>query len=126
MRAVEMALAVLCIHFAIALVFIGSGTYNHAFSYDSELYAFDTPDEMSALNEWEQITSSVSIFNEVILKIVAWGWIADFVEPYYSQDTGLKILIDLIIAGLRILSSLVIGAGVLEFWRNRTEVLGRR
>ena len=126
MRAVEMALGVICIHFAIAIVFIGSGVFNHAFSYDSELYNFDTPDEMSALNEWEQITSSVSIFNEVIVKIAFWGWITDFVEPYYSQDAGFKILIDLITTGLRILSSVVIGAGVLEFWRNRTEVLGRR
>ena len=125
MRAVEMALGVICFHFALALVFIGSGTYTHSFSYDSELYGFDTPNTMSAMNEWEQITSSVSIFNEVIVKIAFWGWITDFVEPYYSQDAGLKLFIDLIIAGLRILSSVVIGAGVMEFWRNRTSVLGR-
>ena len=119
-----MALAVICFQFALTIVFIGSGTYNHAYSYDSELYGFDTPDEMSALNEWEQITSSVSIFNEVIVKIAFWGWITDFAEPYYSQDAGLKRLLDLITAGLSILSSVVIGAGVLEFWRNRTNVLG--
>lgn len=125
MRLVEIALAVLCFHFAISIVFIGSGTYTHSFSYDSKLYSFDIPTNMSALNTWEQLTSSVHIFNQAIKKIVFWGWITDFVEPYYSQNADLKLFIDLIITGLRILSSVVIGAGVLEFWRNRTSVLGR-
>lgn len=123
MRVVEIGLWVVVFQLSLGLV-MASGFVSDGFAYDSELMSYNTQSEMSALSEWEQIGASVNVMNEVFNKVVFWGWIKDFTQPYYSQSATLKAFIDLLIIGLNIcVGGLLVGGAIIEFYMKQHKVV---
>lgn len=122
MRIIEIALFVLLFQFSLGLVMV-SGFVSSGFSYDSELYSYNSPGDMEALNEWEQIGASVSSMNEAIKKIASWGWIKDYTQPYYSQNAEVFTFVNFIITGLNLVMGLLIGGALIEFWIKQHKVI---
>ena len=122
MRIIEIALYVLSFQFALGLIMV-SGFIPGGFSYDSNLLSYNSPGEMSALNEWEQIGASVNSMNQAIQKVAFWSWIKDYTQPYYSQNTEVYKFVNFLIFGLNILMSLLIGGALIEFWIKQHKVI---
>jgi hypothetical protein len=99
-----------------------TGLFGNLGPYENKMTEMDTPDELSAMNEWEQIKTSVSVFNQMI-DLLTWGWIKNMVKDYYDNDEDVRALIDKIIWMLRLVSGIIIGGAIIEFWRNRTDVV---
>lgn len=123
MRVIEIGLWVVLFQLSLGLI-IASGFTSYSFAYDSELMSFGTPSDMSALSEWEQIVASVNVMNEVFKKVVFWGWIKDFTQPFYSQSANLKAFIDLLILGLNMcIGGLLVGGAIIEFYMKQHKVV---
>jgi len=121
-RIIEIALFVLVFQFSLGLVMV-SGFVDNGFAYDSNLYTYSSPEDMEALNEWEQIGASVSSMNEAITKIVSWTWIKDYTQPYYSQNAEVFAFVNFIIVGLNLMMGVLIGGALIEFWIKQHKVI---
>lgn len=121
MRAVQIALLVISIQIGMGIIAV-SGLYEGNY-YEKELVGVDMPNTTSALSESEQQQTSVNFLNRA-WKALTWGWVIDFFQPWYSLNAGLKSFIDSLILLLNGISSFIIGVALLEFFRNRINVLG--
>jgi len=120
MRAVQLALLVMCIQVGLGLV-AESGAFSGVY-FENKLLGVNLPSNISATSEAEQVSASVNIMNSV-WNILTWGWIKNYFEPWYSQDAAVKSFVDSLVLFLAAVSGLIIGAGVIEFVRNRINVL---
>jgi hypothetical protein len=120
MRAVQIALIVICIQVGMGLVTV-SGLYGDMY-YESKITSVNLPSNVSALTEVEQTQAGTNIMN-AIWNTITWGWIKFYFEPLYSNYSIVKNFIDLFIAFLDVISGIIIGVAFLEFIRNRTDIL---
>lgn len=121
MRAVQIALLVICLQIGIGLI-AESGLFTKTY-FESSITNVNVPSEVSALNTDEQVQESYNIMTD-LWNILSWGWIKTFFEPLYSQDEATKKFVDHILLFLRSITSFVIGVAFIEFVRNRLNVLG--
>ena len=121
MRAVQIALLIICIQVGLGII-NASGLFRGYF-YEAEITNVDLPEEVSAMTEAEQEQANINIMN-AIWDTLTWGWISYYFEPFYSSDTAVKGFVDVIIIFLGTISSLIIGIAFVEFLRNRIDVLG--
>lgn len=121
MRAVQLALLVICIQFGIGLV-VESGLFTGMY-FENTLTDVSLPSDMSALDIVEQDQVSINIFT-MVKNTLTWGWLIQFFQPAYANDTATRTFVNTILVLLRSATGIIIGAAVLEFFRNRTSVLG--
>ena len=121
MRAVQIALLVICIQVGLGLV--ATANIFGKLYYESELTNVNFPSGASAISESEQTQISINVMNTVF-NALTWGWIKIFFEPYYSLDAQTKIFVDKVVFFLNSVSLFVIGIAFIEFIRNRVSVLG--
>ena len=120
MRAVQIALVVICIQVGLGIVTV-SGLFNGIY-YESQLTNVNLPRNVSALSTEEQTQASINVMNTVF-DALTWGWIKIYFEPFYSNDTATHTLIDYIVTFLNAVSLFIIGVALIEFVRDRVEVL---
>ncbi len=120
MKAVELALLILCIQAGIGLVVV-TGLFNNSMYFENTM-TINLPDNMSAIDQNEQDQSTINVLNSVI-DTLSWGWIKQFFQPWYSNNAGVTSLVDHLLFFLRTITGLIIGAAILEIFRNRTDVL---
>jgi len=120
-RAVQLALLLICIQVGLGIV-ASAGLFTGVF-YENKLIGVSLPRNISAASETEQISASISMMN-VIWNTLTWGWIKDFAQPWYSLDQGVKTFVDSLILFLNSITSIIIAAAFIEFMRNRMQVLG--
>jgi len=121
MRAVQIALFVVCIQVGMGLI-TASGLFGDRF-YESEITNLEIPENASALSETEQAQASINVMN-VVFDTLTWGWLTYYFEPFYSSDSTVQNFIDYLILFLNSVSAFVIGIAFIEFVRNRIQVLG--
>lgn len=120
MRAIQIALLLLCIQVGLGLV-AESGIFSGVY-YESEITDYDVGDN-PLQSESEQVQASISSLQS-IWNILSWDWITRFFEPLYSNDVGVKSLIDHVLLFLRSLTALIVAVALVEFVRNRSNILG--
>ena len=121
MRAFELGLLILCIQAGIGLVVEG-GMFSGKTYFENTLTGVTLPSNMSALDDLEQAQVGISVFNSV-KDALTWGWLKSFFYPAYHTDVAVQGFIDSLLLFLRGLSALIIGAAVIEFFKNRSEVI---
>lgn len=121
MRAVHLALLIMCIQFGIGVVVV-SGVFGNTIYYENTLTSMSLPTNTNALDEGEQAQTSINIFT-AIKDALTWGWIKQFFYPAYQTDTGVRVFVDFIQAGLVALSGIIIGAAAIEFFNRWGSVL---
>lgn len=119
MRAIQIAIAVICIQMGIGIVAV-SGLFGNMY-YESSITKVNVSNP-SSLSETEQTQTSINILNKVF-DALSWGWITHYFEPWYSQSSSLASFIDTIVLFLRSISSIIIGIAFMEFIRNRVSSL---
>lgn len=120
MRAVQLALLIMCIQFGIGFV-VASGVFEGLY-YENTLTSIDIPGNTNALDESEQAQTSINIFS-AIKDALTWGWIKQFFYPVYNTNAAVKAFVDFIQAGLIALSTVIIGAAAIEFFNKWGSVL---
>jgi len=120
-RAAQVALMVISIQIGIGIITV-TGLFGN-FYYESEITGIDIGNSSSYSSDVEQAQTSVNIMN-VITNALTWGWIKEYVLPWYNTNSSFKSFIDYIIMFLNSVSAILIGIAVLEFVRNRVDVLG--
>ena len=121
MRAVQLALIVICIQVGLGLV-TATGLFTGIW-YESEITGIVMPSDPLASSDSEQSQTSINIFNTVI-DTLTWGWIKHYFEPLYSMNSQVATFVNTLVSFLNVISSIIIGAGFIEFVRNRIDVLG--
>ncbi len=120
MRAIQIALLLLCIQVGLGLV-AESGMFNGVY-YESEITDYSVGDN-PLQSESEQVQASISGLQSM-WNIISWDWITRFFEPWYSNNVGVKGLIDHVLLFLRSLTGLIVVVALVEFVRNRSNILG--
>ena len=120
MRAVQLALLIMSIQFGLGFVQIFGGFGN--IPYEQTITHVEIIKQGNVQTAQEQSHLSFSIMSS-IRNILLWDWIKNLVQPWYTQDTGIKALIDFIIDALRALTTIIYGAAIIEFIANRVNVL---
>lgn len=121
MRAVQLALLIICIQLGIGLV-VESGLFNGMY-FENTITGVNLPTDLEALDSVEQDQVSINIFT-IVKNTLTWGWLIQFFQPAYANDTTTRIFVNTLMALLTSATGIIIGAAVLEFFRNRTSVLG--
>jgi hypothetical protein len=120
MRAIQIALLLLCIQVGLGLV-AGSDIFDGVY-YESEITDYSVGDN-PLQSESEQVQASISGLQS-IWNILSWDWITRLFEPWYSNNVGVKALIDHVLLFLRSLTALLVVVALVEFVRNRSNILG--
>ena len=90
--------------------------------YESEITDFNFTNR-STQTEDEQTQASITGMSD-IWNLLTWGWIKQYAEPLYSNSSGVKSFIDNIIKFLNSLTGFVVIIALIEFVRNRPNILG--
>lgn len=123
MRAVVIALFILCVQF-MGLLVAESGIYDATIYAENTLTDFEVQDSPMQ-TEAEQIQASISGLGD-IFDLLTWGWIKSFFQPWYSTHAKVTHLIDLLLFGLRSVTGLIVAAAIVEIVRNNTNLLGSK
>jgi len=121
MRAVQIALLIICIQAGIGLVTVSS-LYGDIY-YENELLPDVSSDSIDAMSETEQIQASVGVMNRV-WDALSWGWVKIYFMPLYNTSSATQSFIDSLILFLQSITGIIIGIALIEFVRNRPNVLG--
>jgi len=119
MRAVQLALLVMCIQFGLGFMAVFGGYGN--IPYEKKIINMNIT-AGNVQSEAEQEQASINIMGS-LWDILTWGWIRNFFVPWYYTDSGIKAIVDFIIRMLQFLSSVIVGVAFIEFVRNRINVL---
>lgn len=120
MRAIQIALLLLSIQVGLGLV-AASGMFSGVY-YESEITDYSVGGN-PLQSESEQVQASISGLQS-IWNIISWDWITLFFEPWYSNNAGVKGLIDHVLLFLMSLTGLIVVVALVEFVRNRSNILG--
>lgn len=123
MRAIQIALLVICLQVGLGLV-ASTGLFGGMY-YESGITG--SPDEIpgssSFLEETEQEQTTITIMN-ALWNIVTWSWITSLFEPFYSQNPAFGAFIDKIVVFVNAVCYFIVGVAFIEFVRNRINTLG--
>jgi len=123
MRAVEIALLILCLQIGLGLV-ATTGLFSGMY-YESEIT--DSPGDLPGTGEYgdemEQEQTAAGVM-EALWNIVTWGWISDFFEPFYSQNADLASFVDTLSLMIGGIANFIVGVAFITFIRNRVSILG--
>ena len=116
MRAVQIALFVLCIQIGMAFVIEGGFFDRKSIYYESSLTNLQLSNNISALNTLEQDQMNIDIFTKV-KDAFTWKWIITFFKPTYDNDTDVKNFADHIQLLFIGINAIVIGAAAIELFQ---------
>lgn len=121
MRAVQIAFLLLCIQVGGGIV-SATGLFNSDY-YETSIATPNFPSNISAQSDTEQSQGSINVMNTVF-NTLTWGWISTYFEPLYSNNATVKNFIDIIELFLGSISAFIIGVALIEFVRDKINILG--
>jgi|GEM_PF-2620073 len=122
MRAVQIALFVMSLQLGLGFVAAFGGFGN--VPYESTITGVNVLGEQKEVTTTEEQSRLTFGIISRIRDILTWGWIKDFVMPWYHQSQGVKTLVDFICNALTALTGIIYGAALIELIANRVNVLG--
>jgi len=121
MRAVDLAILLICLQAGIGIV--GASTLFSNTFYESDITAQPSLTDPASISTTEQEQLGFDVFN-YLRNILTWGWITTYFEPVYSNVAGVKIFVDAIIVFLNGICYTVYLIALVEVIRNQTRVFG--
>lgn len=121
MRAIQIALLVICIQIGMGIV-TESGLFSGVL-FENRLTNVAMPANPASASDAELLQANTDVFNRVI-NALTWGWLTNYFEPFYSGDAATKVFVDTIVTFMNTISGIIIGIALIQFIRNQVSVLG--
>jgi len=121
-RAAQIALAVMCIQIGMGFIVV-SGLFGDLY-YENKITDVKITRNTTSYTSDIERAGTISDPINWIRNVLMWGWIKQYVLPWYNNDVGFKAFIDYLIAILNSVAFFIYLLALLEIYANRVDTLG--